>query len=211
MMIYICMEKDILEKFKRHDIVVGIDEVGRGPLAGPVTVCAFGIDKKHYNEVLERLAGITDSKHLSEKKRNFYSDIIKELKKEGKINVSVSSVSAPVIDKKGIRAALRAALKRSIKNITKNYKNPFIYLDGLLYVDEKFSQETITKGDSKNWLIGSASVIAKVTRDTQMKKYAEQYPEYGFEKHKGYGTKKHYENIFQYGVCEIHRKTWIRH
>lgn len=206
----ISMEKDILEKLKNHDLIVGVDEVGRGPLAGPVTVCAFGIQKKHYDEVLKRLAGITDSKKLTEKKRDFFVEIIKGLKKEGKVEISISSVSAKVIDKDGISAALRAALNRSVKNITKNYKNPFIYLDGSLYADKKFSQETIIKGDGKNWLIGSASVVAKVTRDTQMKNYAKKYPYYGFEQHKGYGTKKHYENIAQHGVCEIHRKTWIK-
>lgn len=204
------MNREILKKFNTHDLIIGIDEVGRGPIAGPVTVCAFAVQKKYYNEVLERLTDITDSKKLTEKRRGFYAKIIRELKKEGKIEIIVSSVSAKKIDSHGISTALRAALNRSIKKVIINAKNPFIYLDGSLYADEQFSQETIIKGDSKNWLIGTASVAAKVTRDEQMKKYAKEYFYYGFEQHKGYGTKLHHEKIKEFGVCEIHRKTWIK-
>lgn len=204
------MNKEILEKFNNHDVVIGIDEVGRGPIAGPVSVCAFAVQKKYYIDVLERLSGITDSKKLMEKKREYFVDIIKELKKEFKIGISISSVSAKKIDERGISAALRTALDRVVKNITKDFQKPFIYLDGSLYTHEKYDQETIIKGDLKNWLIGAASVAAKVSRDNQMKKNALKYPAYGFEKHKGYGTKKHYKKIAENGTCEIHRKSWIK-
>ncbi len=204
------MKKQIREKFNIHDLLVGIDEVGRGPIAGPVTVCAFAVQRKYYDEVLKRLNGITDSKKLSEKKRDFYVEIIHTLKKEGKIEIIISSVSAKKIDSHGISAALRAALEKSVNGTVGKYKKPFIYLDGSLHADEKFLQETIVKGDSKNWLIGAASVVAKVSRDSKMKELSRIYLNYGFEQHKGYGTKIHYEKIAKYGTCDIHRKTWIK-
>lgn len=204
------MKKQILKKFNVYDLVVGVDEVGRGPIAGPVTVCAFAVQKKYYAQVLERLDGITDSKKLSEKRRDFYAEVIRELKKEGKIELSISSVSAKKIDESGIVPSLFSALDRSVKNVTAEYKKSYIYLDGSLHAQSEFDQKTIIKGDSKNWLIGAASVAAKVARDTQMKKLSEKYLDYGFEQHKGYGTKMHYEKILKNGVCDIHRKTWLK-
>lgn len=204
------MKEEILEKLNKHDLVIGIDEVGRGPIAGPVTVCAFGVQKKYFKEVFERLLGITDSKKLTEKKREFFVNIIKELKMTKKVFVIISSVSAKKIDEVGISAALRAALNSTVRKITKDFQNPYIYLDGSLFAQEKYLQETIIKGDSKNWLIGAASVVAKVSRDLQMVKLSNKYKDYGFERHKGYGTKLHYEMINKYGVCDIHRKTWVK-
>ena len=204
------MKEEILEKFNAYDLVVGVDEVGRGPIAGPVTVCAFALRGKYHNEIHERLDGITDSKKLSEKRRDFYADIIRQLKIEGKIELSISSVSAKKIDESGIVPSIFSALNRSVTNVTVGYKKSYIYLDGSLHAKSEFNQEVIIKGDSKNWLIGAASVAAKVARDNQMKKLSEKYPNYGFEQHKGYGTKKHYENIEENGLCEIHRKSWIK-
>lgn len=203
------MEKEILKQLDSCDLVVGIDEVGRGPIAGPVTVAAFGIAKKHYVQVLEKLSGITDSKKLTEKKRDHYADIIRELKKDGLLSVAVASVSAQVIDREGIVAALRAALNRALTK-TGDPDTTYVYLDGSLSAPALYNQETIIKGDSKNWLIGAASVIAKVTRDSQMKKYGIDFPEYAFENNKGYGTKAHYEAIKKHGMCHLHRTTWIK-
>ena len=205
------MDNEILEKYKKYDVIIGVDEVGRGPIAGPVTVAAFGLEKKYYNDVLEKLSGITDSKKISEKRRISYTNIIKELKGENKLKVFISSVSACDIDKNGISNAIQSAMNRSVKKIAHDPENTFVYLDGSLYLDNNYHQETIIKGDSKNWLIGAASVIAKVTRDNQMINYAKKFPLYGFEKHKGYGTKGHYEKIKQHSVCELHRKTWIKY
>lgn len=205
------MFEEAKEKFLQgHDLLVGIDEVGRGPIAGPVSVAAFAVQEKYYAEVHKRLLGITDSKKLSEKKRDHFAAIIRELLSEGKIKLSISSHSAKIIDKKGIVPALKSALKNSLAKVSLDSANSHVYLDGSLYAADTFSQETIVKGDSKNWLIASASVAAKVSRDTQMKKLAKKFPEYSFEKHKGYGTRLHHERIAEHGTCEIHRIGWLK-
>ncbi len=198
------------KKYQIHDMLVGIDEVGRGPIAGPLTVCAFGVEKSFYQEVSDRLSGITDSKKLTEKKREYFFQKIRELKREGKVRVHISSLSAEKIDHYGISAALRAALKQVSKSITRDNENSYFFLDGSLFLPEKFAQETIVRGDAQNWLIGAASVVAKVTRDRFMVDASEKYPQYGFERHKGYGTTMHYANIEKYGLCELHRRTWIK-
>ncbi len=204
------MNKEIIQKLKNYDYVVGVDEVGRGPIAGPVMVADFSVNRQNYDEVFKRLSGITDSKKLTEKKREHFADIIKELEKDGRINIAISSVSAKRIDQKGISNALRSALNSSVKKVSEKNDKLYVYLDGSLYADDIYDQETIIKGDSKNWLISAASVIAKVTRDNYMVQVSKKYPEYSFEQHKGYGTKMHYEKIKEFGVCEIHRKTWIK-
>lgn len=195
---------------KKYKYIVGVDEVGRGPLAGPVNVCAFCVPVEHEQQVLEKLSGITDSKKLTEKKRNSYFEIIKDLKKDDLLSAAVSGVSAKDIDSKGIILALNRALVSSLDKLDLDPAEVFIYLDGGLYAPEKFDQETIIKGDSKIWQIGAASVLAKVLRDQQMIKYGEKYPKYGFENHKGYGTQKHRDAIKEFGVLDIHRKTWIK-
>lgn len=190
--------------------IVGIDEVGRGPLAGPVMVAAFVCKIDNKKKILNRIKGITDSKKLSEKKRNHYVDQIKELKKDGLINVAVSGVSSKVIDSKGIIFAINSALQSSLKKLNLDPKETFVYLDGGLKAPAEYRQETVIKGDSKIWQIGAASVVAKVLRDSKMIAYAEKYPDYGFEKHKGYGTKKHRDAIKEFGITDIHRATWIK-
>lgn len=206
------MEKEILEKFQKYDFVCGIDEVGRGPIAGPVSVACVGIQKEFFTEVLVRLSGVTDSKKLSEKKRNFYADEIRNLQKEGKIFLNVSSVSARKIDAHGIVPALRSATKNSLLKCSADFlaRKTFVYLDGSLFAEEKYDQETIIKGDAKNILIGIASVAAKVSRDNYMINISKKYPEYFFEKHKGYGTKLHYEKISESGLCIEHRYSWVK-
>jgi ribonuclease HII len=203
------MDKEILEQLKTYDAVIGIDEVGRGPVAGPVTVAAFLIKLNHYDSVRNQLLDITDSKKLTEKKREYFAGIIKDLKKQGFLDVVITSVSARDIDERGIVAALRAATKTSLTKITREIQHPFVYLDGSLVAPLEYEQETIIKGDAKNWLISAASVVAKVARDHLMVEYGKQFPGYGFENHKGYGTKAHYEAIKKRGVLDIHRKTWI--
>jgi ribonuclease HII len=148
-------------------------------------------------------------KKLTEKKRDTYAGIMRDLKKQDLVFVAVASISAQVIDRDGIVAALRAALKKALYNIAPP-ETSYVYLDGSLVAPEQYSQETIIKGDSKNWLISAASVIAKVTRDQQMKDFAHHYPEYSFENNKGYGTKAHYQALKKHGCCPIHRTTWIK-
>lgn len=194
-----------------YKYIIGIDEVGRGPLAGPVVVGAFCVEAKNCKHVLTQLEGVTDSKKLTEKRRDAYTAEIKRLQSESFVEVALSGVPAAVIDTQGIMFALRSALKSSLKKLNKNPKEVFVYLDGGLFAPREYiHQETVIKGDSKIWQIGAASVVAKVTRDARMKKYGEEFPQYGFEKHKGYGTKMHREAIKEFGVIDIHRKTWIK-
>ena len=194
----------------KYTYIIGIDEVGRGPIAGPVMVGAFAVAVTDAEKVLRELVGITDSKKLTEKKREGYVAKIKELQKQGLVNVSVSGVSAKVIDTKGIVPAINSALGSSLKKLNLDPKNCFVYLDGGLKAPQSYDQETVIKGDSKIWQIGAASVVAKVLRDNQMVRYAKEYPEYGFENHKGYGTKFHREQIRARGTIDIHRKSWIK-
>ncbi|MCI5050756.1 MAG: ribonuclease HII [Candidatus Pacebacteria bacterium] len=195
---------------KNYTYIVGIDEVGRGPLAGPVMVAAFCVPEKSQKKVLEELEGITDSKKLTKKRREDYAAKIKSLEQDGLLKVSISAVSAKLIDQEGIVPAINSAVRSSLKKLNINPAEVFIYLDGGLRAPASYDQETVIKGDSKIWQIGAASVIAKVLRDRKMIEYAKKYPEYGFEKHKGYGTKLHRENIQKYGICDIHRKSWIK-
>lgn len=194
---------------KKYKYIVGIDEVGRGPLAGPVMVGAFCVATVDSEKVLRELEGITDSKKITEKRREEYTKKIKDLKNQGLVDVAISGVSATSIDTKGIVPAIQSALSSSLKKLNLNPDEVFIYLDGGLYAPEKYNQETIIKGDSKIWQIGAASVVAKVLRDHKMIEYGKKYPEYGFEKHKGYGTKLHKQAIKDYGSIDIHRKKWI--
>ena len=197
-------------KHTDYTYTIGIDEVGRGPLAGPVSVCAFLVNNEYYNIVLKELSGITDSKKLSEKKREEYVSIIHNLKKRNLVNFAVSHISAKVIDRIGISRAIALAIKESLNILSIDKEKVFIYLDGSLHAPVIYNQETIIAGDTKIWQIGAASVVAKVFRDKKMCKYAKLYPEYSFEKHKGYGTKGHKQAIKKYGCCSIHRLTWIK-
>jgi ribonuclease HII len=194
-----------------YKYIVGIDEVGRGPLAGPVMVGAFGVASIDSEKVLAVLSGITDSKKVSEKKRMSYVEKIKELQKQNLVMIAVAGVSANVIDAKGIVPAIKSALASSLKKLNLNPQDVFVYLDGGLFAPPEYMhQETITKGDSKIWQIGAASVVAKVLRDQKMIDYGKKNPQYGFEKHKGYGTKKHVQAIKEFGVLDIHRVSWIK-
>lgn len=186
---------------------VGIDEAGRGPLAGPVAV---GVVKVSKDFDWSLLAGVTDSKKLSATKRDvLYTEAVR-LKKLNKLDFSVSQVSANVIDAIGITKAVQLAMNRSIKKLQLDSKDTHIKLDGSLKAPVEFQQETIVKGDAKEKSIGLASICAKVTRDTYMTKQAKKYPEYGFEQHMGYGTKVHREMISKYGCTKIHRVSYCK-
>ncbi len=202
--------------------LVGIDEVGRGPLAGPVAVGAVFVAADFDWEVLP---GVNDSKKLSEKNREAIFLRAEELKKAGQLNFVVSMVAAEVIDKKGIVPAINLAMERSLKKL--EFTIPFkwnsedggdwkteevlVKLDGSLKAPARFvNQETIIKGDSKEKVIGLASIVAKVTRDRYMvQKSAEQiFAPYDFASHKGYGTKAHCEVIKVEGLSALHRHTF---
>lgn len=188
---------------------IGIDEVGRGPLAGPVAVCAFvwyGAQRLPI-EIKE----IKDSKKLSEKKREEWFVKISEYKKDGKCNYKVCFKSADYIDKQGLSKAIRECLKSAIKSLNLDPQKTHVLLDGGLKAPQEFLyQETIIKGDAKEVVISAASVMAKVTRDRLMVKLSKKYPEYNFHIHKGYGTLFHREKIKSIGACVEHRKTFLK-
>lgn len=179
--------------------IAGIDEAGRGPLAGPVVV---GIAIMKPNSFIE---GVNDSKKISEKKRELlYEQITNEA-----IDWSVGIVDQNEIDEINILNATKKALHMAITNL--KIKPDRILVDALEHIDTcGIPYTSIIKGDAKVYSISAASIIAKVTRDRMMKEYDEIYPEYGFAGHKGYGTAKHIQAIKTYGPCPLHRKTFIK-
>ncbi len=191
---------------KKTEYLVGIDEVGRGPLAGPVSIGVFVIEKRNQR----KLSLANDSKKLTESKREELFLYFKKLKKEGLCDFVVVHESAKQIDKIGISACIKRAIKKGLSRIDKKPDDCVVRLDGSLKAPEEYkNQQTIIKGDSKEKVIGAASIVAKVTRDKYMIRQAKKYPEYGFEFHKGYGTKKHRDLIQKKGALELHRKTWL--
>lgn len=199
---------------RKTKYIIGVDEVGRGPLAGPVTVCAFlsPINEKLINRKLGR---IHDSKKLSKKQREDWGVYLKS-KKE--CYFAITSLSPKRIDKLNISNSANLCAQNSlnklekitgIKNLPKNAK---IYLDGGLYVGSKKSGvgTTIIKGDEKIKVISAASILAKIHRDKLMEKYAIKFASYGFDSNKGYGTSGHIKALKKLGPTEIHRKTYIK-
>ena len=182
-----------------YKLIAGMDEVGRGPLCGPV-VCAAVIMPLDESSLIE---GIDDSKKVSEKKRKVLSEKIKEKA----IAYSICEVSPEVIDEINILEATKLCMQNCIKTIA---VRPDALLVDAVKADFGVYTRSLIKGDALSYSIGAASILAKVYRDTMMEEYAKIYPEYGFEKHKGYGTKAHIDAIKKYGPCPIHRKTFIK-
>ena len=183
---------------KGFKVVCGIDEAGRGPLAGPVFAAAVILPENYSHPVLN------DSKKLSEKKRDaVYDDIIKDA-----LSYSVGIATEEEIDEINILNATFLAMKRAVEGLT--VKPDFAYIDGNQYPKTGITEETIVKGDGKCISVAAASIIAKVSRDRFMLEIDKQYPEYQFSKHKGYGTKLHYEMIEKYGVSKVHRRTFLK-
>ena len=180
-------------------IIAGIDEAGRGPLAGPVVV---GIAIMPEESMIE---GVNDSKKISEKKR----EIIYEKILEEAIDWSVGIATQNEIDEINILNATKLALTRAIENL--KVKPDMILVDALTNIDTKgIPYKSIIKGDAKEYSIACSSIIAKVTRDRMMREYDQIYPQYGFEAHKGYGTAKHIQALKEFGPCIIHRKSFIK-
>lgn len=187
---------DISEK--TGNLIAGVDEAGRGPLAGPVFAAAVILDD---DVVIE---GINDSKKLSEKKREeLFDEIIKKARA-----YSISSVDEKVIDEINILQATFLAMRTAVNELSE--KPDTVLVDGDKSPGIEIEHKTVVKGDSKSMVIAAASILAKVSRDRYITKAAEKYPGYGFEKHKGYGTKAHYEAIEKYGICEIHRQSFLK-
>lgn len=179
--------------------VAGVDEVGRGPLAGPV-VCAAVILPR---EEEKRIAGIDDSKKLSAKKREYLAELIKERA----CAFCLASVDENTIDEINILQATRLCMKKAVEGL--NLAPDYVLTDGNMTLDIAIPQQSIVKGDANVYSIGAASILAKVYRDALMKDYAALYPEYGFDHNAGYGTKEHITAIREVGICPIHRKTFV--
>lgn len=183
---------------KGFKTVCGVDEAGRGPLAGPVYAAAVILP------VGTEIAGLNDSKKLSEKKREELFDIINDVA----ISVSVGTASEKEIDEINILNATFLAMKRAVEGL--EISPDYAIIDGNRAPNLEIPTETVVKGDGKVMSVAAASIIAKVSRDRFMLKMAEQYPEYQFEKHKGYGTRLHYEMIEKNGVSPIHRRSFLK-
>lgn len=177
--------------------IAGVDEVGRGPLIGPVVAACCVLPKDF------KLEGLTDSKKLSEKKRNIFSDYIKE----NAIAYGIGEISPEIIDEVNIYEATKIAMKEAIKQVQEQINVEHVLIDAMpLELD--IPSTSIIKGDAKSISIAAASVLAKVYRDNLMYELDEKYPMYGYKSHKGYPTKKHVEAINKYGLIEGYRKTY---
>jgi len=188
--------------------LIGIDEVGRGPLAGPVTVCAFMALSRHWRAVFR---GIRNSKALSPKRREEWFQTARAARRKRMVDFSVASVSAAVVDKIGIAAAVKRAITRALSRLPAKPAACRVLLDGGISAPAGFKdQKTIIRGDEKEPIIALASVVAKVRRDRRMVRLAAEFPGYGFEIHRGYGTRRHYEAIARYGLCGIHRSSFLK-
>lgn len=199
------------QKIEMKKYIIGIDEVGRGPIAGPVVVCACaiisGVDIIKYFPRQK----LQDSKKLTGKRRQEILEKITDHTKSQEIIFGIGEVSAVLIDEIGISVAIKGAILQALISLHQQSvpKESFIFLDGSLYAPEIYQQETIIKGDEKIPEISLASIYAKEYRDTKMKEHAKQLPHYSFEKHVGYGTSAHYKAMKKHGLCELHRRSFL--
>ncbi|WP_294409253.1 ribonuclease HII [uncultured Ruminococcus sp.] len=181
-----------------YPIICGCDEAGRGPLAGEVYAAAVIFDK---DTVIE---GVNDSKKLTEKKRELlYDEII-----EKALCYSIRTASVEEIEEYNILNCAMLAMKRAVEDL--EIKPDICIIDGNKTPDLPYKTQAVVKGDAQSQTIAAASILAKVARDRHMLEMAEKYPQYHFEKHKGYGTKLHYEMLDKYGPCEIHRMSFLK-
>ncbi len=186
---------------------VGIDEAGRGPLAGPVAVGVVSIPPNFNRQFFK---SIKDSKQLTLEDRELWFSLATEARRKGELDFRVSLVSEKVIDKHGISYALRLGIKRCLVGLGTTTDSQ-IFLDGSLKAPERFKRQlTVIKGDEKIPVISLASICAKVVRDRKMVRLAKKFPKFSFEVNKGYGTLLHRQALQKYGSTELHRKTFIK-
>lgn len=178
--------------------ICGADEVGRGPLAGPVVCAAVIMPLK---DVVE---GVDDSKKLSAKKREYLAEVIKEKA----VSWAICRVEPSIIDEINILNATKLCMKNAVESLA--VKPDFLITDGNMKLDVTVPQRSIVKGDALSYSIGAASIIAKVYRDKLMDDYAKEYPEYLFDKNKGYGTKVHIDALIRSGICPVHRRSFVK-
>ena len=187
--------------------IVGIDEAGRGPLAGPVAVGLVVIPTLFNKKFFK---GIKDSKQLTPEERELWYQLALEGKKRGELDFAVSLVSEKVIDKHGISYALRLGIKRCLEKLEVS-EDSQIFLDGSLKAPREFKHQlTVVRGDEKIPVISLASIVAKVTRDRKMVRFSKKYPKYDFDLHKGYGTRMHLSALAKYGLTAIHRRSFLK-
>lgn len=191
------LEYEIEAKSKGYKAVCGVDEAGRGPLAGPVCAAAVILPE---NTIID---GVNDSKKLSEKKREALFDVIKSSAR----SYCIAYATVEEIESMNILNATMLAMKRAVEGL--DVKADYAMIDGNRLPDLKFDSEFIIKGDAKSMSIAAASILAKVSRDRLLREYAKEYPEYQFDKHKGYGTKAHIEALKKYGPCPYHRMSFL--
>jgi len=187
--------------------VLGVDEAGRGPLAGPVavgTICVRGDF-----DILAAFPGLNDSKKLTEKKREALFELLLERVTAGDVSYHVELIGHDVIDIIGIVPSVERGVEQGIEKLLPDPTQGKIWLDGALCAPHLYEQETVIGGDTLIPAIMLASVAAKVTRDRHMTRLAKHYPLYGFDRHKGYGTSAHYDALREHGLCDLHRRTFI--
>ena len=192
------LEFENLAHSKGFANVCGVDEAGRGPLAGPVCAAAVILPE---GMIIE---GVNDSKKLSEKKRDMLFDVVKE----SALAYSIAFATVEEIEKINILNATMLAMKRAVEGL--DIKADFAYIDGNRTPDLDIPCEYIIKGDARSMSVAAASILAKVARDRLMLNFSEDYPQYHFEKHKGYGTKVHMDAIREFGPCPIHRLSFLK-
>lgn len=173
--------------------IAGVDEAGRGPLAGPVVAAAVILHPDR------PIAGVNDSKKLTERRREqLFERIMADA-----LSIGIGSASPETIDRINILQATRQAMREAVQKLSPC--PDYLLIDGITPLDSPLPQQTITQGDSRSASIAAASIIAKVTRDRLMREYDQHYPHYGFARHKGYGSRSHLAALRQYGPCPIHR------
>lgn len=185
-------------ELKGYKAICGVDEAGRGPLAGPVCAAAVILPP---NTIID---GVNDSKKLTEKKREALFDVIKETA----VSYSIAYASVEEIESINILKATMLAMKRAVEGL--DVKADYAMIDGNKMPPLDIDGETIVKGDAKSMSIACASILAKVSRDRLLYEYAKEYPQYQFDKHKGYGTSAHREAILEYGPCPYHRMSFLK-
>ncbi len=191
-------------------VIIGIDEAGRGPLAGPVAVAVVVLGLKLNGDLGKFKKTLRDSKNLSAIKRDFWYDWLRQKKHQGVLDFKVSLVGHKIIDQEGISRAVFLGINRCLRRLDLRPDNCQVLLDGSLKAPAKYkNQKTIIRGDETVPLIALASIAAKVRRDRRMIKLSNKYKHYGFERHKGYGTAYHIKMIKKFGPSNLHRRSFI--
>ncbi len=194
----------------RVKFIVGIDEVGRGPIAGPLCVGACAVERTRLTDFWRMFGGARESKQLTPDKRERWRAVLHDGEERGVVRLALAFVGHETIDAKGMAHALRLGVARALQKLRITPVECRVLLDGGLKAPASFlNQETIIKGDERELTIALASIAAKVERDSRMTHFARCFPEYGFELHKGYGTRAHYAAIAAYGPSPIHRLSFV--